>query len=171
MNTSSIIIGNFCSLLGMACDSFSASRKTARAVLIWQSIGQVIYGLSSFVLKGYSGAVQSVVSLLRNTVAIANIKSRVLEWLLIGLGVVFGLYFNNRGIVGLLPVIANSEYSIAIFRFKDNERALKMSFLVCIVLFSIFNAYIMNYVGVVTNGVVFVSTAAFLLKKDKKQDD
>ena len=83
----------------------------------------------------------------------------------------FGLYFNNRGIVGLLPVIANSEYSIAIFRFKDNERALKISFLVCIVLFSIFNAYIMNYVGVVTNGVVFVSTAAFLLKKDKKQDD
>ena len=60
----------------MACDSFSASRKTARAVLVWQSIGQVIYGLSSFVLKGYSGAVQSVVSLLRNTVAIANIKSR-----------------------------------------------------------------------------------------------
>ena len=76
MNTASIIIGNLCSLLGMACDSFSASRKTAKAVLLWQSMGQVIYGLSSFVLKGYSGAVQSVVSLLRNTVAIVNIKNK-----------------------------------------------------------------------------------------------
>lgn len=167
MNTTSIIIGNLCSLLGMACDSFSASRKTAKGVLLWQSLGQIIYGLSSFVLKGYSGAVQSVVSLLRNTVAIANIKNCYLEWGLIGLGVVFGLYFNNRGIVELLPVIANSEYSVAIFRFKDNERALKSSFLICIVLFSIFNAYIMNYVGVVTNAVVFASTAAFLIKKEK----
>ena len=155
----------------MTTDSLSSTMKTTKGMLWVQNLSQIIYGVGAFLLGGYSGAVQSVVSLLRNTVAIANIKSRVLEWLLIGLGVVFGLYFNNRGIVGLLPVIANSEYSIAIFRFKDNERALKISFLVCIVLFSIFNAYIMNYVGVVTNGVVFVSTAAFLLKKDKKQDD
>ena len=97
-----------------------------------------------------------------------NIKNRYIEWGLIILGVVFGLHFNNRGIVGLLPVIANSEYSVAIFRFKDNERALKISFLICIVLFSIFNLYIMNYVGVATNCVVFASTAAFLVKKDKK---
>ena len=170
MNTSSIIIGNLLSLLGMGCDSFSASRKTSKGVLLWQSMGQIVYGLSSLVLKGYSGAVQSVVSLLRNSVAIANIKNRYLEWGLIILGVIFGLYFNNRGIVGLLPVIANSEYSVAIFRFKDNERALKISFLICIVLFSIFNLYIMNYVGVVTNCVVFASTAAFLVKKkDKNQ--
>ena len=168
MNASSIIIGNILSLLGMGCDSFSASRKTTKGVLIWQSLGQVIYGLSSFVLKGYSGAVQSVVSLLRNSVAIANIKNRYIEWGLIILGVIFGLHFNNRGIVGLLPVIANSEYSVAIFRFKDNERALKISFLICIVLFSIFNLYIMNYVGVATNCVVFASTAAFLVKKDNK---
>lgn len=167
MNASSIIIGNILSLLGMGCDSFSASRKTTKAVLLWQSLGQIIYGLSSLVLKGYSGAVQSVVSLLRNSVAIANIKNRYLEWGLIILGVIFGLYFNNRGIVGILPVIANSEYSVAIFRFKDNERALKISFLICIILFSIFNLYIMNYVGVVTNAVVFASTAAFIVKKDK----
>lgn len=167
MNVSSLIAGNLCSLLGMFCDSFSASRKTARGVLIWQSLGQVVFGLSSFILKGYSGAVQSVVSLLRNTVAIANIKNRYVEWCLVGLGIVFGLYFNNLGFVGLLPIIANTEYSIAVFRFKNNERALKTCFLVCIALFAVFNAYIMNYVGVITNGVVFVSTLVFLIKKDK----
>ena len=168
MNTTSIIIGNMCSLLGMACDSFSASRKSAKGVLIWQSFGQFIYGLSSFVLKGYSGAAQSAVSILRNCVAIAKINSKVLEWALVIFGVVFGLLVNNRGVMGLLPVIANSEYSVAIFRFKDNERALKISFLICIVLFSVFNVYIKNYVGTATNAVVFASTAAYLVKKDKK---
>ena len=167
MNTTSIIIGNLCSLLGMACDSFSASRKTTRGVLIWQSFGQFIYGLSSFVLKGYSGAAQSAVSILRNCVAIAKVNSKIVEWGLILFGVVFGLYVNNLGLIGVLPVIANSEYSVAIFKFKDNERALKISFLVCIVLFSIFNLYIKNFVGVATNAVVFASTAAFLVKKEK----
>ena len=167
MNTTSIIIGNLCSLLGMACDSFSASRKTTKGVLIWQSFGQFIYGLSSFVLKGYSGAAQCAVSILRNCVAIAKVNSKIVEWALILFGVVFGLYVNNLGLIGVLPVIANSEYSVAIFKFKDNERALKISFLICIVLFSIFNLYIKNFVGVATNAVVFASTAAFLVKKEK----
>ena len=167
MNTTSIIIGNLCSLLGMACDSFSASRKNTKGVLIWQSFGQFIYGLSSFVLKGYSGAAQCAVSILRNCVAIAKVNSKIVEWALILFGVVFGLYVNNLGLIGVLPVIANSEYSVAIFKFKDNERALKISFLICIVLFSIFNLYIKNFVGVATNAVVFASTAAFLVKKEK----
>lgn len=167
MNTISIIIGNLCSLVGMACDSFSASRKTAKGVLVWQSFGQFMYGMSSFVLKGYSGAAQCAVSILRNCVAIARINSKVIEWVLIIFGVVFGLAVNNCGFMGLLPVIANSEYSVAIFRFKDNERALKISFLICIVLFSIFNVYIKNYVGTATNAVVFASTAAFLVKNKK----
>ena len=168
MNTTSIIIGNLCSLLGMACDSYSASRKTTRGVLIWQSFGQFIYGMSSLVLKGYSGAAQGLVSIMRNCVAIAKINSKIVEWCLILFGVVFGLCVNNLGLIGLLPVIANGEYSVAVFRFKDNERALKISFLICIVFFAIFNVYIKNFVGAATNAVVFASTATFLIKKDKK---
>lgn len=167
MNTGSILAGNLCSLIGMGCDSFSVSRKSAKSVLIWQSVSQVVFCLSSIILKGYSGAVQSVVSLLRNGCAIANIKNRYVEWVLVGLGIVFGLYFNNLGIIGLLPVIANTEYSIAVFRFKNNDRALKIAFLICIAMFSVFNLYIMNYVGVLTNIVVFTSTAIFLIKKNK----
>lgn len=166
MNITTLIAGNLCSLIGMACDSFSASRKTTRGMLLWQSMGQVVFGLSSLILKGYSGAVQSAVSLLRNGCAIAGIKNRYAEWGLVGLGILVSLYFNNLGIIGLLPVIANTEYSIAVFRFKDNERALKVAFLICIALFSVFNLYIMNYVGVLTNVVVFLSTAAFLIKKN-----
>ena len=164
MNSTSIIIGNLCSLLGMAMDSLSASGKTVKAVLIWQSLGQLVYGIGSAVLKGYSGAVQSLVSILRNFAAIANLKSRYIQWGLIIFGVVFGLYVNNRGLAGLLPVLANSQYSVAIFCLKDNERALKMSFLLCVALFSVFNACIFNFVGVATNAVVFVSTAAYLIK-------
>ena len=78
-----------------------------------------------------------------------------------------GLAFNNLGFMGLLPVIANFQYTIAIFRFQDNERALKISFAIAIGLFAIFNIAIYNVVGMLSNSVVFVTTVAVLLKSNK----
>lgn len=164
-----IILGNILSLLAMCSDSFSSSRKTTKGVLMTQNLSQVFYGLSSLVLGGYSAAVQNVVSILRNFVAMSKISSKAVEWGLIALGVILGVYFNNLGLVGWLPILANFEYSIAVFRFKDNERALKASFLVCCALFTIFNIFIYNVVGVVSNTVVIVSIITFLVKgKGKK---
>ena len=71
-----LIAGNVCSLLGMGADVASASRKTAKGVLWLQTLGQVFFGLSSVFLKGYSAAVQSGVSVVRNLAAIGGVKSK-----------------------------------------------------------------------------------------------
>ena len=42
-------------------------------------------------------------------------------------------------------------------RFSDNERALKGAFLLNVVLFAVFNVVIWNFVGVLSNTVVFIS--------------
>ena len=163
-----LIAGNIFSGLAMATDSFSASRKTAKSVLLVQCLSQVFYALSGFVLGGYSAAVQNIVSLVRNVVAIRGIQKKWIEWALVISGVVFGLYFNNLGFMGLLPVLANLEYTLAIFRFKDNEWMLKLAFLVCVILFIIFNLAIQNYVGFVCNAVLAVMLISFLIKTRKK---
>ena len=166
-----IIIGNICSLLAMAADSISSSMKTSRGMLLMQALGQVIYGIGSILLKGYSAVAQNTVSIVRNLVAISKKQNKAVEWGLIIIGVVLGVVFNNRGIIGLLPVIGNLEYSIAIFKFKDNERALKISFAVSVVLFAIFNTYILNFVGVAANAVILITTIINIVKgsgKNKK---
>ncbi len=163
-----IIAGNLCSLLAMATDSISSSRKTTRGVLMVQILSQFFYGMSAIILKGYSAVVQNVISIVRNLAAIRQISSRILEWSLAVLGVVLGLAFNNLGFVGLLPVLANLEYTIAVFRFKDNERALKAAFLLNAVLFTAFNAVILNFVGVISNIVVIVTTSVFLIRDSKR---
>lgn len=167
MNEINLIIGNVCSILAMATDSISSTRKTTKGVLLVQSLSQLIYFIGTVVLKGYSGAVQNAVSILRNFVAIREIHNKYVEWILAGLGVVLGLAFNNLGFMGLLPVIANFQYTIAIFRFQDNERALKISFAIAIGLFAVFNIAIYNVVGMLSNSVVFVTTVAVLLKTNK----
>lgn len=160
-----IIIGNICFLLAMAADSFSASRKTVKGVLIYQTVGQAIYCAGSIFLKGYSASVQNGVSVLRNFAALRELEQKWIEYALIVMGVVLGVYFNNRGIAGWLPVIGNLEYSIAVFKFRDNERALKIAFLISVLMFAAFNVVIMNIVGLIVNGVVVVTTVTFLCKK------
>ena len=165
-----ILIGNLCSLLAMVTDSIGSAQKTAKGVLIMQSVSQAIYGISGIALKGYSAAVQSVVSILRNLTAIAGREEKWLQYLWVVLGVVLGLYFNNRGLFGWLPVVANLEYSVAVFKFKDNERALKIAFCINIILFTIFNAGLFNIVGVCCSTVVLVTTIMSLVKGKKEKN-
>ncbi len=163
-----VIGGNLCSLLAMVTDTVSSSRRTAKGVLLVQILSQVFYGLSAILLKGYSAAVQNAVSIVRNGIAIRNINKPAVQWLLVAAGLGFGLWFNNLGLVGLLPVAANLEYSVAVFCFADNERALKIAFAINAVLFLIFNAVILNIVGAAANVIVIVMTVFFLVREAKR---
>jgi len=165
MNTG-IIIGNLFSLFGMLSEAVSATLKTARRVLVMQSIAQVFWFAGTVVLKGYSGSVQNAVSILRNFLAIKKVENKAIEWTVAIVGVVLGICFNNIGLMGYLPVLANFQYTIAVFRFKDNERALKKSFLVCVLMFAVFHLSIYNVVGFISNLMIFATTG-FVLIKDK----
>ena len=162
-----LIFGNLCSLFATAADVFSASRKKVKEFLLFQCVGQVFYLVGTVILKGYSAAVQNAICILRNLAAVWNWKSKILEWGLVIGGVVLGLVFNNLGWLGLLPVVANLAYSLAVFRFKDREVPLKVVFLFNVALYLIFNFCIQNYVGTAANGFLFVSTILFLIKHQK----
>lgn len=164
-----IIIGNLCPLLAMGTNAISSTRKTAKGMLLFQSLSQVIYFGCALILRGYSAAVQNVVSIIRNMVAIKNIKSKVIEWVLIVLGVILGIVFNNRGIIGLIPVLGNLQYTLAIFYLKDNQKLFKLSFLLSLIGFVIFNLAIFNFVGAIADAVVSVTTIIALIKGNKKK--
>lgn len=171
MNESAFIVGNLCSILAMITDSISATRKTAKGVLWVQTLSQVIYGCGAFVLGGYSATAQNFVSILRNLVAIYNWGNRAVEWCLVGLGVVLGLACNNLGFIGLLPVAGSLMYTLAIFRFKNDQRPLKIALIISSVMFALFNAAILNLTGAVTNSVVAVITAVNLIRTKTNRED
>ena len=171
MNAINLILGNGCSLLAMVTDSISATRKTAKGVLLVQSLSQLIYCIGTILLKGYSGAVQNVMSIVRNFVAMGRKKSsKWVEWGLVVAGVVLGVAFNNRGLAGWLPILGNLEYSLAVFRYRDDQRMLKIALIVSLIIFIAFNVVIGNIVGVVADSVVIVTTLADLWRTREKKD-
>ena len=162
-----ILIGNLFSLCAMVSDSVSGTRKKHSEIMAIQIVSQLFYAAASIVLKGYSSTVQNIVAVFRNYSAMKNVKSKVLEWSLILAGVVLGVAFNNRGLLGWLPVVANFEYSVAVFKFRENERVLKLSFILNMVLYAVFSAVIMNYVGVLSCTVISITTAIALIQEKK----
>ncbi len=164
-----IIIGNICSLCAMVSDSVSGTRKKHGEILAVQMLSQVFYGAGSIILKGYSSTAQNVVAILRNLAAMKNVKSKVVEWTLIGRGVVLGIAFNNRGLLGWLPIVANFGYSVAVFRFRDNEKGLKLAFIVNMLMYCVFSFAILNYVGGVSNIAVAVTPAVSLFREKPKE--
>ena len=165
MTVNEVIVGNVCSLCAMVTDSISGTRRKHSQILAVQMLSQVFYGAGSIILRGYSSTAQNAVAILRNLAAMKNVRNRIVEWTLILLGVVLGVAFNNRGWIGWLPIVANLEYSIAVFRFTDNERSLKLAFLINMLMYSAFSVVIMNYVGAIANIVVAVTTAISLLRE------
>ena len=162
-----LIVGNACSLCAMVSDSISGTRKKNSQILGIQILSQIFYGVGSIILKGYSGTVQNAVAILRNLAAMKGLKSKWIEWILIVLGVVLGIVFNNLGLVGWLPIVANLEYSIAVFYFKKSEKGLKIAFIINMLMFTVFSFAISNYVGILSNTVVAVTTFVSLLRKRK----
>ena len=169
MNTTAIIIGNLSTVLAMAANAFSATRKTAKSILLSQNLSQSVYCFSALVLGGYSAAVQNIVSIVRNIAAVAKVRSKVLEWTLVILGVVLGVAFNNRGLIGLLPVVGNLQYTLVIFRLRHNEWALKISYLISVAVFVVFNSSIYNFVGAAADTVVVITTIVSLVKERKRK--
>lgn len=160
-----IVLGNVCSIGAMICDSISGTRKTAKGVLLVQVISQVFYAVGSFVLKGYSATVQNIVTIFRNTYAVYGKHNKVIEWFFVVLPVVLGFVFNNRGLLGVLPIVANLQYAVTMVLCKGNARKLKYSLLVVSAMFSVFNFCILNFVSGVACIVTFVVTTVSLVKE------
>ena len=160
-----LIVGNGCSLVATVTDTVSSTRKTAKGVLIAQTVSQLFYGIGAIVLGGYTAAVQNGVSIVRNMLAISGKSYKWIEWLLISLGVVLGIVVNTLGLMGWLPIIAGTQYSLSVFSFKNDERKLKWAFALCVGLYTVFNFAIQNYVGAISNAFVSIATVVLLLKK------
>lgn len=172
MDNLSLLLGNGCSLLATLSNMFASTRKTARSVLLVQSVGQAFYFACALFLKAPSGAVQNAMSIVRNLVAMSKKESsKWVEWALVAGGVVLGMVFNNRGLAGWLPIVGNLEYSLAVFRYRDNQRMLKAALVVSLLIFIVFNVIIGNVVGTVADSVVVVTTVAELWRTREKKPE
>lgn len=161
-----LITGNIFSLLASVCTAMGVVKKSKTDFMYWQVGNTVFAMLTNLALFSFTGITTNAVSLVRNVLAYKNKLSVAGTVIIVAVSVALGLTFNNRGIIGLLPVFSSAAYTACVYLTK-NEQQLRYALIVDLSLWSAYYLYIQGYPSVVTYTVLNVWTAINIYKNRK----
>ena len=157
MNTRTIIIANTMVSIGELIMLYGSTKKDKRKVLIIQIISILFMIFSNLLLKGYSGVVVNILAIVRNLVTLSGHGSRRMSLLFVGLCVVLGISFNNRGLLGYLPILANISQTAVISSGKASTRQIHFVLSFSCFCWLIFDLMIQSYAGALLDLINSVS--------------
>jgi hypothetical protein len=113
-----IIIGNILSIVANTISIYATTKKEREKIYLIQSLDSVVFALANLVLMGFSGVVINMLGGIRNFIAYKK-KQTVSNIVIIATTtVVVSLLANNRGFLGIFPILATVEFSTAILICK-----------------------------------------------------
>ena len=143
MNT--IIIGNVISFAGAMLMVAIGLLKTRKSILLTQCAMFGLMGASNIILGGLTGAVSSLVSIIRNLFCLKGPLSVQFKLFIIIVQVLLSARVNTLGWIGWLPIISACFYTWMI-DVKD-ETMLKTVLIIAQSMWLIYDLTIRNYVA------------------------
>ena len=166
-----VLIGNGISVIACIVLAVSGYVKSKDLTLILQTIQMGLCAVVCIVLGAGGAAVVNILCVPRNILAQKdklNIPAKVILCLLIG---VLSVVFNQRGVIGFIPVIPTIIYTI----YMDKLDKDKFKFLVIfmMVFWTIHDFLIQSYVTTVFNVISIITSAVaiYRIRKDMKAED
>ncbi|MBR4316710.1 MAG: YgjV family protein [Alphaproteobacteria bacterium] len=164
----SIIIGNLFSLLSAICVAISVVKKNKKDFMHWQ-IGEALFGMIvNIILSAYTALVISIVCFIRNILSYKNKLTKNITLILLVISAVIGLYANNLGTIGLLPIIASSSYTLCIYITK-NEQQMRYASVINTLLWFFHDKYIKAYPSAILCLILSIWTTIQIIKNIKKK--
>jgi len=162
-----LILGNVFSFLASLCTAISVVKKNKTDFMHWQ-VGNTIFAiLTNLTLLSYSGVTTNSVSFIRNMLAYKNKLSFIRTLIILIVSLSLGFIFNNRGLIGILPVLSSATYTLSIFLTK-NEQPLRYVLIVDLSVWATYYLYIQAYPSVITYMILNVWTLIQIFKNRRK---
>ena len=149
------LVSNILSGVGMLAMLASTALRSRRKILAVQSVNHALSMAACSLLRGWSGAVQEAVNLVRD-LAILQFGKLNRFWQISFVAAALGLgaavtFAGGFQWYGLLPVLATALYSAVVVHPRCNARWIKASTAVCTMMWAVYSLFIRNYVYVLTN--------------------
>ena len=165
-----ILLGNIITFLAVGLIAAAGTRKTKTGILVFQELANACFIVSGLLLHAYSGVVQNVVAFLRNLTALYMPGNTVIGWGLVVCGVIFGIRFNNHGIIGLFPVFCSLPFAVLVLRKNKDPIPLKAAMVCTSFGYAVYAIVTSNLAGLITNSATAVITAASVYRMIKEKD-
>ena len=166
----SLIVGNIFSLLSATCIAISVLKKNKKDLIWWQIIDAVFSILSNIALYTYAALTTNSVAVIRNILAYNNKLTKSITGVLVLLCIIAGFFANNRGVIGILPVVASAGYTIFMFTTK-NEQQMRWALIFNLTLWFIHDVYVQAYptalIKILLIGWTFIKIFQYVLNKKR----
>ena len=126
----------------------SSSFKKKNTMLIMQSIGCIIDGIAEIMANSMSAAAQLFVCSIKNFVTTKEKTPKYVYYIFSLFFIIFGLYFNNRGLIGILPIIATVQYTLW-NGYSKSAQTTRYGMLINYGIWIVHDLYIQLYVAVI----------------------
>ena len=158
-----LIIGNIFSLLSAICIAISVIKKSKADLIWWQILDVIFCILSTIALYAYAALATNFIALIRNILAYKNKLTKSITWILFVLCLIVGLWVNNRGMIGLFPIIASGSYTIFMYTTK-NEQQMRWALVSNLILWFVHDFYVQAYPSALMDFILSVWTAIQIFK-------
>lgn len=165
-----ILIGNALSFLAAMFLFLSSILKRKDKIFIFQFFECATLAVASFFFGAYAGISTLLLSAVRNVLIAKNKFGKTLMYVFLLLTLILGIITNNRGAVGLMPVIATIQITVCGCVFEGIIET-KISIAVNTVIWVVYSFIIRDYSTGIIDSIVLaaaiVSTVKFIRQSRK----
>ena len=162
----SVLIGNLLAFVA-ACFTFLSAWSTDRKrIYLYQAAQCAVLAAANVFFASLSGVTTCALCALRNLLI-------AYERFTPGLCAVFaaavaglGLYANNRGAVGLLPIVTTAVYTVGCL-YAKSTRAIKWNLIANLILWAVYDAFVLDFVSCAVDTVSAIA-ALVSLRRDRQ---
>lgn len=163
-----IIIGNIISLIAAFFMVASCITKIRSKVFYLQFMQCALLSVSSYFLGSYAGIVASLVSAIRSLVVAKGYFNKHMMQLFLVVSVGLGLIVNNRGFIGLLPMIANVQFALCCYLFTS-IKGTRYSIWINLILWITYSFMVLDFSTAICDCIVFIVNTITLIKMKKEE--
>ena len=160
---SQILIGNIISFVSAMFMAASCLADTKYKIFFYQVLECLVLAVASVFFGSLAGAVTLVLCALRNYIIARERFSMAIMWLFVILTIVSGVWVNNLGLLGLIPVIATVEYTICC-HYITSVKGTKYSIFVNVLLWVIYSFMIYDFSTGIADTIVLIVDAAAIVR-------
>ena len=141
-----MIIGNVISLVAAIFTVASSWSKDRKRIFLYQAVQCFLLAIANIFFVSFSGITTYALCALRNLlIAYDRFTNKVCIVFLISVTAI-GLFANNRGLIGLLPVLTTAIYTVGCFYVKETK-PIKINIIVNLTLWAIYDIAIRDFVS------------------------
>ena len=150
---SNILIGNIISFAAAIFLAVSCVAKSRKQIFILQFMNCAVLAVASYFFGSYAAITTLALCCIRNIFIMKDKFSVPIMTVILILVIACGILTNNRGIIGLLPVIATVEYTICCHYITDVGKT-RISILVNEAIWIIYSFLVLDFSTAITDIIV-----------------